>query len=117
MPKLFEGAKFITVGVTSGTGATILYTVPPRHAAVVKHLSFSNNNSGAKKISAQYYDSKTASYYYLVQDLSIAANSFVNVVDGNSISLNANDKIVLTAETAGTVAALISVDELFDPNR
>ena len=52
-----------------------------------------------------------------MQDLSIAANSFVNVVDGNSISLNANDKIVLTAETAGTVAALISVDELFDPNR
>lgn len=117
MPKLFEGAKFNTIGVTAGTGATVLYTVPARHAAVVRHLSFSNNNSGAKKISAQYYDSKTASYYYIVQDLSIAANSFVNIVDGNFISLNTNDKIVLTAETAGTVAALISVDELFDPNR
>ena len=116
MPKLFEGAKFTTVGVTSGTGATILYTVPPRHAVVVSILVLATIIL-AKKISAQYYDSKTASYYYLVQDLSIAANSFVNVVDGNSISLNANDKIVLTAETAGTVAALISVDELFDPNR
>lgn len=114
---LFESAKFTTVGVTAGTGGTVIYTVPPRHAAVVKHLSFSNNNSGAKKISAQYYDSKAAAYYYIVQDLSMAANSFTNIVDGNSISLNANDKILLTAETAGTISALISVDELFDPNR
>jgi len=114
---VFEGAKFTTVGATPGTGATILYTVPGKHAAVVKHLSFSNNNAGAKKISAQYYDSKTASYYYIVQDLSIAANSVVNIINDNNIRLNANDKIVLTAETAGTIAALISVDELFDPNR
>ena len=39
-------------------------------------------------------------------------NGFVNIVDGNSISLNANDKIILTAETAGTISALIS--EVFD---
>jgi hypothetical protein len=52
-----------------------------------------------------------------VQDLSMAANSFTNIVDGNSISLNANDKIVLTAETSGTISALISVNEFFDPNR
>ena len=56
-------------------------------------------------------------YYFLTEDLSIAANSFVNVVDGNFISLNANDKIVLTAETAGTISALISVEEYYDPNR
>ena len=114
---LLEGAKFTTVGVTVGTGGTVIYTVPTRHAAVVKHLSFSNSNSGAKKISAQYYDSDASAYYYIVQDLSMAANSFTNIVDGNSISLNANDKIVLTAETSGTIAALISVNEFFDPNR
>ena len=114
---LLEGAKFTTVGVTVGTGGTVIYTVPTRHAAVVKHLSFSNNNSGAKKISAQYYDSDASAYYFIVQELSMAANSFTNIVDGNSISLNASDKIVLTAETSGTISALISVNEFFDPNR
>ena len=94
-----------------------MYTVPANHAAVVRHLSISNNNAAAKKITAQFYDSSAAVYYFLAQDLSVAANGFVNIVDGNSISLNANDKIILTAETAGTISALISVEEYYDPNR
>ena len=117
MPKLIDGSKFTTIGVTPGTGATTLYTVPANHAAVVRHLSISNNNAAAKKITAQFYDSSAAVYYFLAQDLSVAANGFVNIVDGNFISLNANDKIILTAETAGTISALISAEEYYDPNR
>ena len=117
MPRISDSAKFTTVGVTVGTGATALYTVPANHAAAIRHLSLNNNNSAAKKITVQYYDSKAARYYFLTEDLSIAANSFVNVIDGNFISLNANDKIVLSAETAGTISALISVEEYYDPNR
>ena len=117
MPKLIDGSKFTTVGFTPGAGATTLYTVPANHAAVVRHLSISNNNAAAKKITAQFYDSSAAVYYFLAQDLSVAANGFVNIVDGNFISLNANDKIILTAETAGTVSALISAEEYYDPNR
>ena len=117
MPKLIDGSKFTTIGGTPGTGATTLYTVPANHASVVRHLSISNNNAAAKKITAQFYDSSAAVYYFLAQDLSVAANGFVNIVDGNFISLNANDKIILTAETAGTISALISVEEYYDPNR
>ena len=83
----------------------------------LRHLSISNNNAAAKKITAQFYDSSAAVYYFLAQDLSVAANGFVNIVDGNFISLNANDKIILTAETAGTISALISAEEYYDPNR
>tara|TARA_A100001515_G_scaffold86819_1_gene68932 strand:+ start:112 stop:465 length:354 start_codon:yes stop_codon:yes gene_type:complete len=117
MPRVVDGSKFTTLGVTVGTGATALYTVPSNYASVIRHLSLNNNNSAAKKITAQYYDSKAARYYFLTEDLSIAANSFINIVDGNFISLNANDKIVLSAETAGTISALISVEEYYDPNR
>ena len=117
MPRVVDGSKFTTLGVTAGTGATSLYTVPANYASIVRHLSLNNNNAAAKKITVQYYDSKTSTYYFLTQDLSIAANSFISVVDGNFISLNANDKIVLTAETAGTISALISVEEYYDPNR
>ena len=49
MPKLIDGSKFTTIGVTPGAGATTLYTVPANHAAVVRHLSISNNNAAAKK--------------------------------------------------------------------
>ena len=54
MPKLIDGSKFTTIGVTPGTGATTLYTVPANHASVVRHLSISNNNAAAKKITAQF---------------------------------------------------------------
>ena len=117
MPRVIDGSKFTTKGLTPGTGAATLYTVPNVHAAVVRHLSLSNNNAAAKKITVQYYDSKESTYYFIVQDLSIAENAFVNIVDGNFIHLNSNDKIVLTAETAGTISALISVEEYYDPNR
>ena len=117
MPRLIDGSKFTTIRVTPGTGATILYIVPANHAAGVRHLSLSNNNSAAKKITAQFYDSSASAYYFLIQDLSVTANGFVNIVDGNFISLNGNDKIILTAETAGTISALISVEEYYDPNR
>tara|TARA_R100001086_G_scaffold22259_1_gene10710 strand:+ start:92 stop:427 length:336 start_codon:yes stop_codon:yes gene_type:complete len=110
-------SKFTTLGVVPGTGGTTIYTVPNNHAAIVKHLSFSNNNSAAKKITAQYYDSKASAYYFIAQDFSIAANTFVNLIDGNIISLNTGDKIILTAETANTISALISVEEIFDPLR
>ena len=62
MPRLIDGSKFTTIGVTPGTGATILYTVPANHAAVVRHLSISNNNAAAKKITAQFYDSSASAY-------------------------------------------------------
>ena len=117
MPRIMDGSKFTTLGVTPGTGATTIYTVPNNYAAVVRHLSFSNNNAAAKKVTAQYYDSKSSAHYFIAQDLSIAANAYINIIDGNSISLNTNDKIILTAETAGTISALISVEEIFDPNR
>ena len=117
MPRIIDGSKFTTKGLTTGTGSTALYTVPNVHAAIVRHLSLTNNNAAAKKITIQYYDSKAATYYFIAEDLSIAANSFVNIVDGNFIHLNASDKIVLSAETAGTISALISVEEYYDPNR
>ena len=68
MPKLIDGSKFTTDGVTPGAGATTLYTVPAHHAAVVRHLSISNNNAAAKKITAQFYESSAAVYYFLAQD-------------------------------------------------
>ena len=59
MPRVVDGSKFTTLGVTVGTGATALYTVPANHAAVVRLLSLNNNNAAAKKITSQYYDSKS----------------------------------------------------------
>ena len=107
-----------TIAATAADGsATVVYTCPNNHDVTVDLILLSNNNAAAKKITAQFYDSSASAYYFLAQDLSVAANGFVNIVDGNSISLNANDKIILTAETAGTISALISVEEYYDPNR
>ena len=117
MPRVVDGSKFNTVGVTPGTAGTTVYTVPANHAAIVRHFSLSNNNSGAKKVTVQYYDSKSTTYYFIAQDLSLAANSYINILNSNVLTLNALDKIIITAETAGTISALVSVEEYYEPNR
>ena len=76
MPRISDSAKFTTAGVTVGTGATALYTVPANHAAAIRHLSLNNNNIAAKKMTVQYYDSKAARYYFLTEDLDKAVSYF-----------------------------------------
>tara|TARA_R110002012_G_scaffold306109_1_gene510608 strand:+ start:1092 stop:1445 length:354 start_codon:yes stop_codon:yes gene_type:complete len=117
MPKILEGSKFKTVGAIAGTGASAVYVVPSKYSAIVRHFSFSNNNAAAKKVSAQFYNSSTSRYYYIVEDLSIAANSVTNILDGNFIAINAGDKIIVSSETAGTINTLVSLEEYYDPNR
>tara|TARA_R100000458_G_C8116694_1_gene137291 strand:- start:152 stop:505 length:354 start_codon:yes stop_codon:yes gene_type:complete len=117
MPRLIEGSRFTTIGGVAGSGASTVYTVPDNYSAIIRHLSFSNNNAAAKKVSAQYYNSATTTYYYIVQDLSVAANAVTNILDGNFITLNSGDKIIIAGETAGTINALVSLEEYYDPNR
>ena len=117
MPKVLDGSKFKTIGAIAGTGASAVYAVPSKYSAIVRHLSFSNNNAAAKKVSAQFFISSTSRYYYIVEDLSIAANGVINILDGNFIAINSGDKIIVSSETAGTINTLLSLEEYYDPNR
>tara|TARA_R100001015_G_C4625842_1_gene184531 strand:+ start:772 stop:1125 length:354 start_codon:yes stop_codon:yes gene_type:complete len=117
MPDLSK-SKFTSLGSLIGTGTTTLYTVPNNHAAIVRHLSFSNNDtSNARTVTVQYANSNTSIVHTIVDGLDISASGYNNIVDGSFITLNGGDRILVSAEAAGSINAFVSVEEYFDPAR
>ena len=121
MPDL-SVSKFTTEGKTitstsAGASADVVYTVPDNYSAIVRFLHLTNATSSTKKAYLQLYDNNDTSYYYIVNALSMAANTTHSVVSGNFFTLHQKDKIVSHMESGMTLDVLISVEEYFDPAR
>ena len=121
MPDLTK-SKFRTEGATitataSGASAQVLYTVPNNFSAIVRFLHLSNNNTATKKQYIQFYHFDDTSYHYIVNGLAMSGNSVYDVCQGAIFNLHQKDKIVLYTETAGSLDAVISVEEYYDPVR
>ena len=121
MPNL-QSTKLTTEGSTitstsAGASADVVYTVPTNYSAVIKFLHLSNGTASAKKASVQIFDASSSSYKFLVNALSMSANTVHDVVAGNDLALHQGDKIVAFIEAGMTLDIVVSVQEYYDPAR
>ena len=84
MPNL-QSTKLTTEGSTitstsAGASADVVYTVPTNYSAIIKFLHLSNGTSSAKKASVQIFDASSSSYKFIVNALSMSANTGHDVV-------------------------------------
>ena len=121
MPNLLN-SKFttgaVTVSATSGSGsANVLYTCPGNYSAIVRFLHVSNGTASSKKIYIQRFDASASAYSFIVNGLSMSANTTHDVVSGSFFTLPAGDKVVCYMESGATMDVTISVEEYYDPAR
>jgi len=119
MPITSDASKFFTNSVSfANTNQTLVYTVPANYSAIVKTLIASNTDSTNRNITLAWYHADSTSTKTILANHQILANSFDAILsDTVSLHLHAGDKIFVTAATADTIVATISVEEYYDPNR
>lgn len=112
-------AKFFTKSVdlsatTGGASADVLYTCPNHFVALVKFLHVSNGSSNNKTYTMQWYEASSNTYYYIVDQHSLSANSLEDIVQGGGyIALNAGDKLVAFEEAGSDFHIVLSGEEHF----
>lgn len=100
---------------STGASGQVLYTCPTNTQAEVSFLSISNSSSTAGSVVVELYDSSSTSYFYIVNNGTVLANSTFKPLGGDTVFLNAGDKLVVSKDAVTTLHAVVSVREYFNP--
>lgn len=110
--------KNLQVSATSAGGsADVIYTVPKNTQALILKIMISNGGAAAKQIYVQWYDSSTTTYFTLISALSVAANSFTNIISNDLITIHSEDKIVVYMEAGATLFATVTAEQFVTANK
>ena len=113
--KYFAKAKNLSA-TAGGTSGDVVYTCPNNHVALITFLHVSNGATGAKKYSIQWYELATTTYHSVADEISLAASTNENVIQGGAyLALAAGDKIVCFEEGGSDFHVTLSGAEYYQP--
>ena len=111
--KYFAKAKNLSA-TAGGTSGDVVYTCPNNHVALVTFLHISNGATGAKKYSIQWYELATTTYHSLVDEVSLAASTNEQIIQGGAyLALSAGDMIIGFEESSSDFHVTISGAEYY----
>ena len=113
--KYFAKAKNLSA-TSGGASGDVVYTCPNNHVALITFLHVSNGATGAKKYSIQWYELATTTYHSVVDEVSLAASTNQNVIQGGGyLALAAGDKIIGFEESSSDFHITLSGVEYYQP--
>ena len=113
--KYFTKAKDLSA-TAGGASGDVVYTCPNNHVALITFLHVSNGATSAKKYSIQWYELATTTYHSVVDEVSLAASTNENVIQGGAyLALAAGDKIVGFEESSSDFHIILSGAEYYQP--
>jgi|VirMetMinimDraft_7_1064189.scaffolds.fasta_scaffold08724_7 hypothetical protein len=99
-----------TLGKALTTSFANIYVVPARHKSLIKSVLISNTTAALAKVSLDWYDSATTTYYTICKDVAMFGNGIIQLED--SLWLQPDDLIRGLANVAG-VTISIYVEEQY----
>lgn len=100
-----------TLSKVLSTSNGTVYTAPARWEAEVHSLIVTNTSSTSKTVSLEWYDSITATWYYLLKDTPLGANSIMQIEQ--PLYLNPTEGIRGLASANTSVTVTVKVYEAF----
>ena len=100
-----------TIGKVLETTNSDIYTVPARWNGTVHSLIITNTTSASKTVSLEWYDSVNSTWYYLMKDTVLGANSIMQIEE--PLYLIATDQIRGLASANSSVTVTVKVLEDF----
>ena len=111
--KYFTKAKNLSA-TSGGASGDVVYTCPNNHVSLITFLHVSNGATSAKKYSIQWYELATTTYHSIVDEVSLAASTNENVIQGGGyLALAAGDKIIGFEESSSDFHVTISGAEYY----
>tara|TARA_Y100000015_G_C2365974_1_gene77551 strand:- start:27 stop:392 length:366 start_codon:yes stop_codon:yes gene_type:complete len=113
--KYFTKAKNLSA-TSGGASGDVVYTCPNNHVALITFLHVSNGATSSKKYSIQWYELATTTYHSIVDEVSLAASTNEEVVQGGGyLALAAGDKIIGFEESSSDFHVVVSGAEYYQP--
>lgn len=100
-----------TLGKVLGTSNETIYEVPARWNGTVHSLIITNTSAASKTVSIEWYDSVNTTWYYLLKDTLLGANSIMQIEE--PLYLIATDQIRGLASAAASVTVTVKLFEDF----
>ena len=113
--KYFTKAKNLSA-TSGGASGDVVYTCPNNHVSLITFLHVSNGATSSKKYSIQWYELATTTYHSIVDEVSLAASTNENVIQGGGyLALAAGDKIIGFEDSSSDFHVVISGAEYYQP--
>jgi hypothetical protein len=113
--KYFTKAKNLSA-TSGGASGDLVYTCPNNHVSLITFLHISNGATSSKKYSIQLYEASTNTYHNFVDEVSLAASTNDQVVQGGGyLALAAGDRIVAFEESSSDFHVVVSGAEYYQP--
>ena len=113
--KYFTKAKNLSA-TSGGASGDVVYTCPNNHVSLITFLHVSNGATSSKKYSIQWYELATTTYHSIVDEVSLAASTNEEVVQGGGyLALAAGDKIIGFEESSSDFHVILSGAEYYQP--
>ena len=100
-----------TLSTVLTTSNQDLYVAPDRWNAEVFSIFITNTANAPRKITMEWYDSVTSTWYYLMKDMPLVPNGIIQIEE--SMYLVPTDKIRALADVNTSVTVTIKVLEDF----
>lgn len=100
-----------TLGKVLTTSNSDVYTVPARWNGTVHSLIITNTSASAKTVSLEWYDSVNTTWYYLMKDTLLGANSIMQIEE--PLYLIATEGIRGLASANSSITVTVKVLEDF----
>ncbi len=109
MANVFKNAAFSNV--STGSYDT-LYTTPTNTRTIILGLALANKTSSAVTIKVQFSDYSAGTTYQLLEDVSIPANTTLEVLAGQKYVLETSDALKLQCSASNSVDAVMGLMEI-----
>ena len=109
--KLVNQATASSNAIGGGAG-DIFYTTPGSTTTIVLGLMLCNIHTSQITVDVLVVNASPSVESFLLKGVPIPAGSSLEVLSGNKINLEANDKIVIQSSVAAKVSATMSIMEI-----
>lgn len=107
-----KNTKNRMIGAALTTSNVDIYTVPARYTSYVTSIIISNQTASSATVSLDWYDYASSTYYTLMEQVSIAGNSIIQISD-EPLTLQQADKLRALASANSAITITIKVEEEF----
>lgn len=94
-----------------GTSVSLIYAAPAGNAAILTELDVANKTAGAISVDVFIWDSSAGANAYIIKDALVPTKNALQVVVGQKLVLEANDRVYALANVANSASVIASVLE------
>lgn len=109
MANTFKNAAYSNV---SDSSYDTLYTTPTNTRTIVLGLALANKTSNTITVKVQFSDYSAGITYQMLEDVSIPANTTLEVLAGQKYVLETSDALKLQCDTATALDAVMGLMEI-----